>query len=172
MLKTEIINAFPRLSADDRREIFRMFADLIVEEQERPTLLGQVLGNWFSGEVATPKKRPGYPPDGAILPWGTTVGTMEENIVALTLVRSRGRWWPLYEAALYTYHYTSDLNAGLPCWFMPVAGHCPSDPCLYSVKWGTPLSQGEVVQQYGDEAGARARDDYPTIQLLLSRVEL
>lgn len=181
MLKTEIIDALPHLSNSDRREILHQLLNLplprtryregslIVEEQDTPELPGQVLGHWFSEVLPVPPgKRPGYPPDGAILPYD---GTLEDNIVALALVPIEGIWWPMSEAAQYTYHYTADLNTGLPCWFMPVAGHLSPDTSLYSVKWGTPLSQGEVVNLYGAQAGARARDDYLTVQLMLRRIK-
>lgn len=115
-------------------------------------LAGQVLGDWL-GPGEQVEHRHGWP-TGAIL---------QSADLALDLVYIERAWFPMSEAALYTYRHTAGLLAGEPWRF--VARTHPRT--IFRVNLGPAISRELVVNRYGAEAGSRCRDDRLTVQLRL-----
>lgn len=121
--------------------------DMIARSEE---LEGQTSGDWFGpGEQVTP--RTGWP-TGALL---------RSKDLALDLVYIEQAWFPLSEAAIDTYVHTAGLAEGQTWRFVTRS----QPPTVYRVSLGPALTRQEVAATYGDDAAARARSDYRTIQL-------
>lgn len=115
---------------------------------------GQIEGHWI-GPGSPLIEPPGWP-TGALL--RSTDGTR-----ALDLVFIEQAWFPLSEAALYTYQHTTGLQGG-ERWYFLRKGAAE----VFEVSIGPSLTRGEVERHYGREASARSRPDYKTLQLQLT----
>lgn len=118
---------------------------------------GQIDGDW-SGPQSTPiSTRAGWP-TGALL-------RSHDGMRALDLVFVESAWFPMSEAALYTYLHSAGLQGG-ERWRFVARGSNEA----FEVTIGPSLTRQEVEEQYGREASVRSRSDYKTVQLLLTRL--
>ena len=114
---------------------------------------GQIEGYWI-GPGLPLTEPPGWP-TGALL-------RSNDGTRALDLVFVEQAWFPLSEAALYTYQHTTGLQGGERWYFLR-----KGVPEVFEVSIGPSLTRGEVEHHYGREASARSRPDYKTLQLQL-----
>lgn len=112
---------------------------------------GQIEGYWIGPGL--PMIEPSGWPTGALL-------RSNDGERALDLVFVEQAWFPLSEAALYTYQHTTGLQGG-ELWRFLRKGSTEA----FEVAIGPSLTRGEVAQHYGPEASARSRPDYKTLQL-------
>lgn len=115
---------------------------------------GQIDGDWIGPRSATVSERSGWP-TGALLRSG-------DGMRALDLVFVESAWFPMSEAALYTYQHSAGLQGGERWCFI-----ARETNEAFEVAIGPSLTRQEVADQYGREAAARSRSDYRTVQLLL-----
>lgn len=120
----------------------------------RRDIPGQIEGYWI-GPGLPLIEPPGWP-TGALLRSG-------DGALALDLVFVEQAWFPLSEAALYTYPHTTGLQGGERWRFL----HKGSAEA-FEVAIGPSLTRGQVEQYYGREASARSRPEYKTLQLRLT----
>jgi hypothetical protein len=114
---------------------------------------GQIEGYWI-GPGLPLTESPGWP-TGALL-------RSNDGERALDLVFVEQAWFPLSEAALYTYPHTTGLQGGERWCFL-----CKGSTEVFEVALGPSLTRDEVQQHYGREASARSRPEHRTVQLLL-----
>lgn len=117
---------------------------------------GQIDGNWI-GPTSEISKGDGWP-SGALL-------LSPDRECALDLVFVESAWFPMSEAALYTYQHSAGLQGGERWRF---AARDSND--VFEVSWGPSLTRQAVSDQYGREAFERSRMDHKTVQLLLKRL--
>lgn len=117
-------------------------------------LAGQVPGDWF-GPGEQVEHRRGWP-TGAVLRSGE---------LALDLVYIERAWYPMSEVALYTYQHSAGLLAGEPWRFVTRA----EPRTIFRVSLVPAISRQQVAENYGQDAGARCRDDRLTVQLRLTQ---
>lgn len=118
---------------------------------------GQIDGDWVDPQEISISQRSGWP-TGALL-------CSSDGTRALDLIFVESAWFPLSEAALYTYRHSAGLQEGERWRF--VARQTNE---AFEVAIGPSLTRQEVMEQYGPEAGTRSRSDYKTVQLLLKRL--
>jgi hypothetical protein len=117
---------------------------------------GQISGDWI--DRADPNaKRSGWP-TGALL-------RSSDGERALDLVFVESAWFPMSEAALYTYQHSAALQAG-ERWCFLTRGTNEA----FEIAIGPSLTKQQVAEQYGSEASSRCRSDSKTVQLLLKRL--
>jgi hypothetical protein len=114
---------------------------------------GQIEGYWIGpGDLTEPS---GWP-TGALL-------RSKDGSRALDLVFVEQAWFPLSEAALYTYQHTAGLQGGERWRFL-----CKGSTEAFEVAIGPSLTRDEVEEHYGRDAAARSRPEYKTLQLQLT----
>lgn len=118
---------------------------------------GQIDGDWLGPQSVPVSERAGWP-TGALL-------RSNDGTRALDLVFVESAWFPISEAALYTYQHSAGLQGG-ERWRFVARGSNEA----FEVTIGPPLTRQEVADQYGREASVRSRSDYKTVQLLLKRL--
>ncbi|HWO21157.1 MAG TPA: hypothetical protein VNO30_20455 [Kofleriaceae bacterium] len=116
---------------------------------------GQIEGYWLGPRSDPAQAPPKGWPTGALL-------RSEDGARALDLVFIERAWFPLSEAALYTYPHTFGLQGGEQWRFL-----CKDSNEIFEVAIGPFLTADEVARHYGPEALARSRPSYKTVQLLL-----
>lgn len=120
-------------------------------------LPGQTDGDWMRLPSDSPSERATWP-TGALL-------RSRDGTRALDLVFVESAWFPMSDAALYTYQHSAGLQGG-ECWHFVTRESNEA----FEVTIGPSLTKQEVADQYGREAGERSRSDYKTVQLLLKRL--
>lgn len=118
---------------------------------------GQINGDWIDPGADLNAKSAGWP-TGALLRSG-------DGERALDLVFVESAWFPMSEAALYTYPHSAALQGG-ERWYFLTRG---TDE-VFEIAIGPSLTKQQVAEQYGSEASSRCRSDYKTVQLLLKRL--
>ena len=118
---------------------------------------GQIDGDWIDPRADLNAKRAGWP-TGALLRSG-------DGERALDLVFVESAWFPMSEAALYTYQHSAALQGG-ERWCFLARGTNEA----FEIAIGPSLTKQQVAEQYGSEASSRCRTDYKTVQLLLKRL--
>ena len=117
-------------------------------------LPGQMDGYWYGPGEEIPAQPPPWDPTGAILPHGDR---------ALVLVPLEFHWYPVSDAAIYTYRHTIGLQNGEVWTFLTQGGP------RFSVQLAESLPRvADVARMYGAEAASRARPDRPIVQVHLS----
>ncbi len=107
-------------------------------------------------------------PTGAVLPQhGLTIG---DGSACLALVSVDYVWYPLSEAAAWSYSHAARLHRAEAAVFVPLATSVRSWPYALSATLGDPLQKEQVRTVYGEEAFDRARSDFPTVQVTLRSV--
>jgi hypothetical protein len=116
--------------------------------------VGQLVGDWVGpGEPFEPTQAW---PTGALLRSGD---------LALDLVFIERAWFPLSEAGIFIHRHSAGLSAGETWRFVS-----RDEPRLtFRASFGPPLTRDQVIEQYGQQVGARCRDDRRTVQLRLVR---
>jgi len=118
---------------------------------------GQIDGDWLAPQSPTSHERAGWP-TGALL-------LSKDGAQALDLVFVESAWFPMSEAALYTYPHSTGLLGG-ESWRFVARGSNET----FEIAIGASLTREEVTARYGREAGARSSPDDKTVQLLLNRL--
>ncbi len=129
---------------------------------------GQVNGFWYDTLGEIPPRMPTAFPTGAVLPQhGLTIG---DGSACLALVSVDYVWYPLSEAAAWSYSHAARLHRAEAAVFVPLATSVRSWPYALSATLGDPLQKEQVRTVYGEEAFDRARSDFPTVQVTLRSV--
>jgi hypothetical protein len=118
---------------------------------------GQLEGDWILAQSTSNTPKTAWP-TGALL-------LSDDRSHALDLVFVESAWFPMSEAALYTYTHSFGLMGGESWRF--VARNTNE---VFEVSMGTLLTKQEVAVRYGREAALRSRPDYKTVQLLVRRI--
>jgi len=114
---------------------------------------GQRTGYWFrEGEV--PSERPGYRPDGALLP------SQRDPDKRLVLVEVDHAWYPLSEAALRTYSHTTQMHAGEAWVFVDAEDWKQAETLAFDA-----LVPPASLAAYGDDAARRAKPGARLVQV-------
>lgn len=130
---------------------------------------GQIEGYWIEPPDEIPAVRPPYDPTGALLIAGALNDDGTSN--ALSLVRRNdGTFGPVSHAAVLTYYHTTGMEDGETWHFALYEGErlVTVFECIPPLEEAT---QREVAECFGQEAGNRARDDYPTIVFRVRQVD-
>lgn len=113
----------------------------------------QLDGYWYGPGEQLPAHIPTWAPTGALLARGNR---------ALVLVPIEFHWFPMSDAAIYTYRHTLGLQNHETWTFLTDAG------ATFDVRMAAPLLDLQDIERlYGPEAASRARRDRPTVQVYL-----
>lgn len=110
----------------------------------------QLDGFWYSPSEAIPDEVPVYTPSGALL-------LNHDRTLALVLVPVEYYWFPISEAAVYTYRHTAGLWTGEQWTFRATTG------AKLQVSRAPSLTLDKVEATFGAEPALRCRSEYPTV---------
>jgi hypothetical protein len=132
-------------------------------------IAGQVTGFWFNSHSDIPTEMPGTVPTGAVIPpQGHRLG---DGAPCLDLVLVDYQWLPLSEAGLDSYGHSSELVRGASMIFVPLRTRVTPWPTLFTAKLAKSVSCDQVARLYGKEAAERARPDFSSVRVKLSRAK-
>ena len=124
-----------------------------VSWRDSQALPGQLDGYWYGPGEEVPTHAPAWAPTGALLARGN---------LALVLVPIEFHWFPMTDAAIYTYRHTLGLQNHETWTFLTDEG------ATFNVRMAEPLLHLQDIERiYGPEAASRARRDRPTVQVYL-----
>lgn len=120
-------------------------------------IANQIDGYWLRPQQA--------PSEAMLVGWPTgSLLVSGDGTMALDLVFVESAWYPMSEAALYTYSHSQGLSQG-ELWSFWVK----ETQEILEISLGASLSKTEVAAIYGREAAMRSRADHKTVQLRLRR---
>jgi hypothetical protein len=124
-----------------------------VSWRDSQALPGQLDGYWYGPGEEVPTRAPAWAPTGALLARGD---------LALVLVPVEFHWFPMSDAAIYTYRHTLGLQNHETWTFLTDEG------ATFNVQMAEPLLHLQDIERiYGPEAASRARRDRPAVQVYL-----
>lgn len=115
---------------------------------------GQIDGFWYGPGEAIPRRPPSADATGAIL-------RRNSSALALVLIPLEFFWYPISEAAIYTYRHTTGMQNGERWTFV-----AKNDGQRFTCRLATSLrNPAELGNYYGAVAASRARPDQATVQI-------
>jgi len=121
-------------------------------------------GFWFDHRDDIKGERPTYSSTGAVFPEGGK--PLEKDSICLDMVAIENTWLPLSEAGVYTYSHSMALANGREYFFAPF----DTWPRTYVAKLHGAIEQRDIVERFGPEVAALARQDRTSVLLKLTEV--